>query len=297
MIVVRLMGGLGNQMFQYAAARRLALRHDTELALDTEYFDRIPLGDTPRRFELGHLRIQARFASTVEIAELSGRCSNSWLKINLYLRRMFCPVRFQPRLINEQPGRFCSEVLTLPDNVYLSGYWQSECYFSDQAETIRRELMVNLPATDRNLTLAEQITQVESVAVHFRRGDYVSNAKTAAFHGVLPEAYYHQAIDEICQRIDNPHLFVFSDDPEWARRSLSFPLPTTIVDHNPPNLGYEDLRLMSLCRHAIIANSSFSWWGGWLIDNPAKIIVAPLRWFADGRHTQNLIPETWITLA
>lgn len=298
MIIVRLMGGLGNQMFQYATARRLALWHGAELALDTGYFNQVPPGDTPRYYELDRLRIQARLASTSEIAALSGRCRNNWLAAGIYLRRLVGLTHSRPHLVRERPGEFCTEVLTLPDNVYLDGYWHSERYFSDFSEVIRNELTVTAPLAGRNLALAAEISRVEAVALHVRRGDYVSSAKTAAFHGSLSVSYYYRAVDELGRRVDNPHLFVFSDDPDWVRHELKFPVPTTLVDHNPPGRGYEDQRLMSLCRHAIIANSSFSWWGGWLIDNPGKVVIAPQFWFNDpARQSPELLPAGWLQVA
>jgi hypothetical protein len=294
-IVVKLMGGLGNQMFQYAAARRLALRHGTSVAVDLSYFQHCPEGDTPRRYELGKLCVQARIATPLEAAELSGLDLTASMRLKMMGRRLLgnsLTRSFYP----EAPDRFCHEVLDLPDNVYLYGYWQSVDYFADVADILRTELQVRTAPEGRNLELSAQICATESVAVHFRCGDYVSSAKTAAFHGALAENYYQRAVEELSRRVVNPHFYVFSDDPDWVRRSITFSVPTTIIDHNPPDQGHEDLRLISLCRHAIIANSSFSWWGAWLIDYPAKFVIAPRRWFTDGRAVSGLLPETWTTL-
>ncbi len=294
MIIVKLMGGLGNQMFQYATARRLALQHNSELVLDGSYFAQCPSGDTPRQYELHHLSLNARFAKPIETAELSGLYKNQWQKTVVRFRRfagLACPA---PYLYQELNGGYLPEVLTLPDNVYLSGYWQSERYFFDIAETIRKEFEVKSALQNENLELARQIEAIESVAVHYRRGDYISNPKTADYHGVLSPGYYQRAVELLCEQVHNPHLFIFSDDPEWVKESVTFPLPTQVVDHNPPERACEDLRLMSHCKHAIIANSSFSWWGAWLNRNPEKVVIAPQRWANVPRSDlADLLPAAW----
>ncbi|WP_027714731.1 alpha-1,2-fucosyltransferase [Desulfuromonas sp. TF] len=298
MIIVRLMGGLGNQMFQYAAARRLALQHDAELAFDSGYFAQAPPEDTPRRYELGHLGIRARFAGPDEVAELSGRCRDCWQRMRLHLRRLSGFSHYRSHIVKERTGRFDPEVLTLPDNVYLQGYWHSERYFNDQAEIIRRELAVRTPLVGQNLELSKHIGRVDAVAVHVRRGDYATSGKTRAFHGLLSPSYYANAMSALRAQVTDPHIFVFSDDSEWVANHLRLDVPTTYVNHNPPDRGHLDMQLMSLCRHAIIANSSFSWWGAWLIDNPDKVVVAPQRWFAEpDRQTADLLPAGWLQVA
>lgn len=294
MIIVKLMGGLGNQMFQYAAARRLALQHGTEVVFDASYFDYCPTWDTPRQYELGHLCVKARFATAIEAAEMSGFNLPAAPRFKMIFRRLL-GAGAKVNLYREEPNRFCREVLDLPDNTYLFGYWQSDRYFSDISIILREDLKIGTALEGVNKDIAVQISSTEAVAVHFRRGDYVSSAKTAAFHGNLTEAYYLRAIEELCRTVSNPHLYIFSDDPDWVRHELTFPVPVTIVDHNPPERGYEDLRLMSFCRHAIIANSSFSWWGAWLINNPNKVVVAPQRWFNDkSKNMPDLIPSDWL---
>jgi hypothetical protein len=131
-----------------------------------------------------------------------------------------------------------------------------------------------------------------SVAVHVRRGDYVSNEAASKTHGLTGVDYYRAAVEQISKKVVRPNLYVFSDDPNWCKDNLAFKQATTYVAHNSD--GAEDLRLMRLCRHNIIANSSFSWWGAWLNENPAKQVIAPQTWFADSIHnTKDLIPSTW----
>ena len=140
------------------------------------------------------------------------------------------------------------------------------------------------------------MTSTDSVMVHVRRGDYVSLAAAAANHGTCTPEYYRAALDLLRQTVPAPTLFVFSDDPAWATANLRFDVPTRYVSHNPPSEPDQDLRLMSACRHAIIANSSFSWWGAWLGQGERRVVIAPSRWFADGRPTPDLIPTDWRTL-
>lgn len=294
MIIVKLMGGLGNQMFQYAAARSLAQRHNTEVAMDCSFLANPPPGDTPRQYFLDSLAVKQRFASVHEIAEIGGLYRSVSQKVLLRIRRLACIAKSE-NIFREKGLNFCPEFLGLPDNVYLDGFWQSERYFADIAEIIRKEFAVSDEPRGRNLELAGRIKSTEGVSVHFRRGDYLNSAKTAAYHGLPGIDYYHRALDKIREYVSDPKLFVFSDEPDWVRQNIEFPVPFEIVDHNPPERGVEDLRLMSCCRHAIIANSSFSWWGAWLITNPQKMVVAPSRWFAAAENDPvDLIPDSWI---
>ena len=290
------MGGLGNQMFQYAAARRLAHHHNTEVVLDCSQLADIRMGDTPRHYELENLSVNARIASRLEVAEMAVRSERLHLRLLVRLRRL-AGLGLHPRVVQESHIGFCPEILGLPDNVYLCGYWQSEKHFLDIQDIIRDEFSVKGPMSNENEDLAREISGNNSVAIHFRRGDYISNAKAAAFHGSLSLNYYEKAMTAISKAVETPVFFVFSDDPEWVRNNFKTPYPTRIIASNPPLQAHEDLRLMSLCRHAVIANSSFSWWGAWLIRNPEKIIIAPETWI---KHSDiqvvDLIPDSWIKI-
>jgi hypothetical protein len=149
----------------------------------------------------------------------------------------------------------------------------------------------------QNARMIEEIQDVQSVAVHVRRGDYITNPNNFASLGLCPLEYYEDANDFIEQHVKNPHFFIFTDDPEWAREHMKFSGPTKVVDHNLGKADYEDLRLMTHCRHFIIANSSFSWWGAWLASNPDKIVIAPKTWFmTDSFPPEDRIPGGWIRL-
>lgn len=289
MIVLRLYGGLGNQLFQYAAGRRLAHARNAELVLDLDWYAHTPAGVTARSFELQHYPIRARQADAREQA---------WCRLHnqrLLGRLPLLPRRWRP--CRENGFAFDARMLDLPDDSYLDGYWQSYRYFEDVAELIHTELTpVVPPGGGRDREIAAAIAGSEAVAVHVRRGDYVTNQATNATHGACTLDYYRAAVDRILPHLARPHFFVFSDDPSWTRAHLALPGEVTFVDHNGPDSAFQDLRLMSLCHHQILANSSFSWWGAWLNRRPGRIVIAPRQWFAVARDTSALIPEDWIRL-
>lgn len=297
MIIVKLIGGLGNQMFQYAAARRLAIRHNTELKLDLSFLENRQEVTTHRVYELKHLNINATIATPHEVAEFTGEYKNRYQATLMRLRRIAGLAIFHPNVYVEPHFHFDPAVLDAPDNSYLDGYWQSENYFKDIGNIIQNEFTVITGQGERNRQLAEEIKATESVSIHVRRGDFVSDKATKEFHGVCSLNYYKSAIDRIRSQVRSPHFFVFSDDPEWVKENLELSNPATFMDHNGPDKGYEDLRLMGLCTHHIIANSSFSWWGAWLGTHPSKIVIAPMRWFNDvSINTTDLLPETWMRM-
>jgi hypothetical protein len=283
MIVVRLLGGLGNQLFQYAAGRRLARARKCELKLDVTAFDEYRL----RTYRLGNFSIAEKFATPEEIGSLRARG----------IRRAM--LRVSPRLgprahALERSFRFDPSVLERSAPAYLDGYWQSPKYFQDVDPIIRADLKARLPAEGENARLLQEIGSVSSVAVHVRRGDYAADPRTRMVHGVLPPGYYEDAIAYLKGKVKEPRYFVFSDDTTWARKNLRLDGPATFVAHNGPDADHEDLRLMAACRHHVIANSTFSWWGAWLGKRPGQIVVGPRRWFnADDDRARDLWPDGW----
>ena len=147
-----------------------------------------------------------------------------------------------------------------------------------------------------NLTISEQIAKCNSVSLHIRRGDYVSNLEANKTHGFIGIEYYNKAISFIHEQILQPHFFVFSDDIAWARENLGLIINVVFINHNQGRSSFEDMRLMSLCKYNIIANSSFSWWGAWLNTAPDKIVITPKQWFANGQDTSDLMPENWLKM-
>lgn len=288
MIIVELAGGLGNQMFQYATGRRLALRHGVDLAFDLSWFERY----SERKFELPLLRIEARTASARECRTL-----RRWKRS--LPDRALSKLTGRPDLLEpsgyfaERSFRFDPAVLSLPDPCYLHGYWQSPRYFEDVAELIRRELTPVSPPGDGAQRLEDRIRAVHAVSLHVRRGDYVTGSVASQVHGTCTLDYYERAVRALTERVAKPVFFVFTDDPAWTKAHLTLPFESFHVGDYGTS-AIEELRLMSLCRSHVIANSTFSWWGAWL-DDAGTFVVAPERWFEAGDHDhRDLIPSDWL---
>jgi hypothetical protein len=246
-----------------------------------------------RTYALGAFNILEYFATPEDVKALT-------LQKQGFVERVLKKVIHRPskpttKYITEKYFHFDPDILNLTEGVYLDGYWQSEKYFMDIAEIIRQEFTVKSSQTGKNRELSEKIAACESVSLHVRRGDYVTNPHTNKVHGICGLDYYYRAIEHLTKILKNPFFFIFTDDPEWVHENLNFPSQAIIVNHNGITKDYEDLRLMTQCKHSIIANSSFSWWGAWLNPNRHKIIIAPQKWFADDSfNTKDLIPTTWV---
>ena len=288
MIITKLKGGLGNQLFQYALARRLAEVHKTVLKVDISFFETYEL----HTYSIWPFNIQENLASPEEVAALTIRRPRIMERV--MNRALSKPPKRAATYVQEKHLHFDHDILNLPDKVYLDGYWQSEKYFADIEPIIRREFTVKTPQNGKDKELAEQIASCEAVSLHIRRGSYLLPSHFST-HGICSLDYYYRGVKYLTQTVKYPHFFIFSDDPQWVRDNLKISYPTTHVDHNGADKDYEDLRLMSQCKHHIIANSTFSWWGAWLNANPNKIVLAPRRWFGDpSMDNRDLIPERWI---
>jgi Glycosyl transferase family 11 len=279
-IVVRLQGRLGNQMFGYAIGRSLAERHGAELVLDTSWTEQ---GTTV--YELGIYDLGVRACPVWEVA----RVPNASRTIRALQRLRPSGRRFLHVVAERSHDVFEPQVLTAPDDTYLVGFWQFEEYFAAHEELIR-EAFAFPPLSPASERVAEKIQETVAVGVHVRRGDYSHNELL----GVLDAAYYERAADTIAEQVGDLRLFVFSDDPAWCAAELRFRHPATIVDRPlEPDRHWEDLALMTLCRHHVIANSSYGWWGAWLSASPSKVVIAPKRWFR--RETAgDPVPDRWL---
>ena len=264
MKIITVKGGLGNQMFQYAYGRRLELS-GKKVVFDTSFFEGNKAGkDTARAFKLKNFNIETK-------AEFSNK--KHWFqKLKGKIKRKL---------------GFAQE-----------GLYQNERYFLDIKDTIQKEFTLKNTPGDESKTWKEKIENSPlSVSIHIRRGDYIENKKTNNFHGVCDLAYYAKALERMEKKIgDKIEIFVFSDDIIWAKENLKFPHPLNFVsDSKIPD--YEEMYLMSLCKHNIIANSSFSWWGAWLNQNPNKIVVAPRQWLKDKTADKlDILPDNWIKI-
>jgi hypothetical protein len=291
MITVKLMGGLGNQMFQYAAGRALSLRHNVPLALDLSFLQ-APAGGkhTQRQYELGGLNIHATTLNSGDMTNFS----ESPGAMRRILMRLF-PGFFSGLHLAESGHGYQGAFDRAPSDTYLDGFWQNERYFARFAPDIRAELTPAPHESVRSSDVARMTGSTASISVHVRRGDYVSSAEANAFHGTCGVDYYHEAISFIAKTVDSPLIFVFSDDPEWCRANLAFRFPTHYLQ--PDAAAANDMWLMSRCSHHVIANSSFSWWGAWLNERDGNTTVAPKEWFR-GRDSKQLgvVPARWTTL-
>ncbi|WNC33617.1 MULTISPECIES: alpha-1,2-fucosyltransferase [unclassified Thermosynechococcus] len=293
MIFVNLIGGLGNQMFQYAVGRALSMTRGVPLRLDISDFASYQLH---QGFELHRVFCcEAPIASLEDLKSVLG-----WWgvpKIRRAIANLQLSALCKGRLILEPHYHYWEQIHSIPSTAYLQGYWQSEKYFSEIADVLREDFKFRQPLSEINAQWADKITQCHSISLHIRRGDYVSNPMTHKVHGVCQLDYYYRAIEYITSLIDDPVFFVFSDEAEWAKSNLEISHPVYYVENNTGQESYNDMRLMSLCRHHIIANSTFSWWGAWLNNSPEKIVIAPQKWFATSdKDDSDLIPKTWIRI-
>lgn len=268
-IASSLAGGLGNQLFQYAFGRSIAIAHNCELILDSRIL-LIKENQTQRDFALSAFNIKAT-VDTLNKKQLDRCISIKEIKSN-----------YDPTIF-KKTGPGCR----------LTGYWQSEKYFSHIRRQLLEELTLKEPTSSYISKMADHIKmEPNSVSIHFRRGDYVNDAKVAAFHGSCSQDYYQRSIENLKEKLSNPHFFLFSDDPQWMEENAPKNIPSTIIDSNKSS-AHEDLWLMSLCKNHIIANSSFSWWGAWL-GSQDGLTYAPGRWFlSPSFNDSDIVPTRW----
>lgn len=292
MVVSHILGGLGNQMFQYAAGRALSLAHGAPLRLDVSDFDQYGLH---HGFELARVFSGSMpLADAGQVRALLG-CQSPRVIRRIVGRPAFSVLRSKSYVV-EPHFQYWHGIKKVSPPCFLQGYWQSERYFSDVAQTIRQEFTFRQPFSAVNFDLAQEIKSATAVSLHVRRGDYVSNAKALTTHGTCSIEYYIKAIEYIEKRIANPKFYVFSDDLDWVKKYININHPTYYIDNNKGSESYNDMRLMSICSHHIIANSSFSWWGAWLNSDARKIVVAPIRWFANQNNVSDLLPAAWVRI-
>lgn len=285
MIIVRLTGRLGNQMFQYALARSLQ-SHGKEVYLDSSMLkydgNHYELGIYPGGSEISE--------TTTKDKNRLGDCKKEYIfKIKRKL------LGYKKTHIVENGYQYHPELFNM-DDIYLEGYWQSEKYFKTIEQEIRADFTFTKITEENNCSLAEQIEKVQSVSLHIRRGDYLQR-KYAPMHGnICNKEYYENAIAYMRMHVESPVFYVFTDDVEWAKEQYKNQDDFVIVDGNSNAQSFRDMQLMSMCKHHIIANSSFSWWGAWLDTNPDKIVVAPPKWF-NLADTPDIWCEDWIRIA
>jgi len=293
MVIAQITGGLGNQLFQYAAAKSLSLHHNVPLLLEISSFHREELPDleVPRNFELFHFNgITEEIISSQEI--------DSLIHVSKSIAHPNSPIPAYKKSVYTEPFyHHDKNFFKSKKNVFLKGGWQSEKYFKPHENEIRNNLHLKSALVERVIEKANALKIENSVAVHVRRGDYLRKKIIHEWHGVMEKDYYAKAFDTLDSKTKNLKVYYFTDDTDWVSKNL-LPLQRgEIVSGNIAQTHYEDLYLMSHCRNNIIANSSFSWWGAWLNSYHDKIVIAPKKWFDKGfKDTQDVIPSEWIRI-
>jgi len=290
MIIVKLQGGLGNQMFQFATGFVLAKKKQTELFLDIMSFDQKhsvqPI--TPRNYQLNIFELPAEIltiAQTKKILKNKDFRLPFW-KLN---KKLSCSFYKEPCY------EYDSDIENISLPVYLDGYFQSHHYFSDYRKQIQQVFSFEKKYVQQFISpTLSQILNDNSVSVHIRRGDYISDKQTNEYHGTCSLGYYEQSIHLFLSELKDPHFFFFSDDIDWVKEKFSnLHAKKTFVNENPGRDSWKDMFFMTKCKHHIIANSTFSWWGAWLSDHPFKKVIAPLKWFETNLSDKDLIPQEW----
>lgn len=296
MIIVKLISGLGNQLFQYAVGRQLSITRNVPLKLDVSFFKSQKL----RNYKLDQYNIQAEIATEQEIAHFLNVYDSKSIFARIYRRSERLLPKNRWRLYKQANWwTYEPDVLKVSSNVYLDGYWQHYKYFERFPSLIYNELTVKEPFNNSFSTLAKTINNHRSsVSIHIRHGDYISDSNANNLMGVLPLEYYYRAIQAIREQVNNPVFFIFSDNLGWVRDNLVISEQVVYVEAEGGEKDYLELQLMSKCHHNIIANSTFSWWGAFLNQAPDKIVIAPGRWVVPQELNKNvkLLFPSWISL-
>jgi hypothetical protein len=284
MIITKLIGGLGNQMFQFGAGLALAKKWHVPLKIDVSHLNADPNGAyTPRQLELTIFDYPFEIATQKDIDQFQETT------LSKILYKYFKMVS-KYQVANESGQTLNSQFFHLPANTYLNGFWQNEAYFDKVSIELRKAFTFKKEIITSSTTLKNQLKPV-SVSLHVRRGDYVTLASANQFHGLCSVDYYVNAVNFLKAQLQTELvIYVFSDDVPWCKTNI----PIQNCHFLETTSAAQDLYLMSQCQHHIIANSSFSWWAAWLNANPSKHVVAPKYWFNGVESkTLGIIPKTW----
>jgi hypothetical protein len=295
--IVKLNGGLGNQMFQFAFSVALQKTFGGELVYDFSFFSENidPNIATKRTYELNEFNIDCNSAEEEDMGKIEPLEFESKLQKRLW--KIFQAKMFRPKgneFVQKASEKFYPFLFEDAGFYYYNGYFQNEQYFQNVRKELLEKFSLKNPIDEKNQAVLNEIKSTNSISLHVRRGDYVTLESASAFHGVCGLDYYKKAIDFLSKKIENPHFFIFSDDMDWVKENLKINFPCTYVDFNGAK-GWLDMNLMKNCKHNIVANSSFSWWGAWLNENQQKIVIAPKIWFAQ-KPKVNLAPKNWVKM-
>lgn len=294
MIIVKLSGGLGNQLFQYSFGRYLSLKHNTELKLDLKLNSKAS-DFTTRSLGLSKYNCDFTLVESNEIKRHKFFETGNLSRIERKINQVF-PF-FNKRYVVEKPFDILNKNLLIND-CYYDGYWQSEYYFKSIRNIIINDLQFNFNLNESNKLLVVGISNSMSVSLHIRRSDYLSVSSNAKIFSICTLKYYQDAMNYFNLKFEKPIFYIFSDDIAWVEENfVGENFVIVDVNQDDPHL---DMYLMSQCKHNIIANSSFSWWGAWLNSNKSKMVVAPKKWYADNdvnnKAVYSLIPKNWLLI-
>jgi len=276
MIISKISGGLGNQMFQYAIAKSIAIKNNDKFSLDISFYPK----QTLRKYELSLFKIEENLQNAENIFEKIKR------KLGFISKEYF---------IEKEIATFDKDVFRYGNNIILDGYWQNENYFKDIRVEILKDFIPKNSISDESKGYLSLIASLMSVSLHIRRGDYVQDSTTNVNHGICGIEYYKEAIQYFENKFTNITFFIFSDDIAWCKENFEFIDNKVFID-NTKN-AIEDLELMKNCKHNIIANSTFSWWGAWLNSHKDKIVIAPKQWFAKKEwQDENIACDNWVKI-
>ena len=293
MIVVKLMGGMGNQMFQYALARSLSIKYGKQISFDLDFLhDRTPRKNfTFRDYDLDLFNVKANILTSEKTLKFKKYPTTIFGKI----KRKLNPIS----IIKEKVFTFDESILKIKfKNAYIDGYWQNFQYFDSIKEVIEKDFSLKDSLNPEELKLKDEIMNCNSICLNVRRGDFVTNKAVNKVHGAKDYNYYNDGVTKISKLVKNGIVYVFSDDIKWCTENLKFELPTKFITHKyKGNKFGVYLELMKSCNHFVIPNSTFAWWAAYLARNKEKVVIAPKEWFSDSElDSSEIIPNTWIKI-
>ncbi len=286
MIITRISGGLGNQMFQYAIAKSIAKRKNDTFKLDNSFYSK----QTLRKYELNLFYIEENISTENENILLRGK-EDLMYRIR---KKLNFPINRPSTYINEKKNSFFDKsIFSIKNDMYIDGFWQNENYFIDLKDSLIKDFTAKKELSLEGKNQLLKIRNTESVSVHVRRGDYVQDNHTNTIHGICDLNYYINSTIIINEKINNAIFYIFSDDIKWCKENFSFLKNKVYIDDTKS--AVEDLELMKNCNHNIIANSTFSWWGAWLNTNKNKIVISPKIWW-NANPKDHISPKSWIRI-
>lgn len=298
MIIVKISGGIGNQLFQYCFAKSLEIKKRVKVKIDNSCYYLKTKTITPRQYQLDKFKISLDLAGQNDFHEvgipypLNRHISENIFRSVFRIQEFFRPFNLK-KITVEHGLTFNDSIFLKRDNCYISGNWTDPRYFFDISEILQKELSLKDKTSEKTQIFFSGIKNSNSISVHIRRGDYLRYSHKFK---ILDQRYYNQAVKKIEEKIKNPIYYIFSDDVDYVKNNYQNIFKKAIYISGNNIFDHEELWLMSQCKNNIIANSTFSWWGAWLNNNPEKIVIAPKKYRNDNKDITGLFPKKWIIL-